>query len=38
MPEDREKIRFRGKSGSVSKFTVSDDGQITAAYVNRVIE
>lgn len=36
--EDREKFRFRGKSGSVSKFTVSDDGQITAAYVNRVIE
>ena len=36
--EDRGRFRFRGRSGSVSKFTVGDDGQITAVYVNRVIE
>ena len=36
--EDRGRFRFRGKSGSVSKFTVGDDGQVTAVYVNRTIE
>ena len=32
--EDLMKARFSGRSGSVSKFTVEDDGRVTANYIN----
>ena len=35
--EDRGKFRFNGNSGSVSRFSVGDDGRVTALYVNRSV-
>ena len=32
--EDLMKARFSGRSGSISKFTVEDNGRVTANYVN----
>ena len=33
--EDLRKARFSGRSGSVSKFEINDEGRVTAAYINR---
>ena len=35
--EDRGRFRFSGHSGAVSRFTVGEDGMVTALYVNRTI-
>ena len=32
--EDLENARFSGRSGSISKFTVNQEGRITANYIN----
>ena len=34
---DRGHFRFNGSSGSVSRFSVADDGRVTAHYVNRCV-
>ncbi len=34
---DRGHFRFNGSSGSVSRFSVADDGMVTAYYVNRCV-
>ncbi len=33
--EDRGRFRFSGQSGSVSRFSVAEDGRVTAHYINR---
>ena len=35
--EDLRRARFNGNSGSVSKFTVDQDGRVTAHYINAMI-
>ena len=35
--EDRGHFRFNGSSGSLSRFTVEEDGRVTASYVNHTI-
>lgn len=36
--EDLKKARFSGRSGSISRFEINDEGRVTAAYINRRIE
>ena len=33
--EDLRKARFSGRSGSISRFEINDEGRVTAAYINR---
>ena len=35
--EDRGRFRFNGSSGSLSRFTVEEDGRVTASFVNHTI-
>ena len=34
---DRGHFRFNGSSGSVSRFSISANGRVTASYVNRCV-
>ena len=33
--DDLKKARFSGRSGSISRFDINDEGRVTAAYINR---
>ena len=35
--EDRGRVRFRGKAGSVSRFGINKDGSVTVYYLNRTV-
>ena len=35
--KDIERMRFDGRGGSVSKFTVKKDGKVTVSYINQCV-